>query len=77
MLNRETTYMVTRVKGIRQDYLSSYHLGMMDHVTESTWSEDELCAIHFDTEDEAKVVSDRFPGTFVQEFMEYEDEDER
>ena len=72
MLNKPCSYIVSRLRGTSQEYLSSYHLGMSDHVSDSTWSGEEYCAIQFETKSEAEAVSDRFPGTFVQEFMDYE-----
>ena len=76
MQNRPTSWMVTRLRGTSQEFLSSYHLTMSDHACDSTWSAEECCALQFDTKQEAEVVSDRFPGSFVQEFMDYEEGDD-
>lgn len=75
MQNRPTSWMVTRLRGTSQEYLSSYHLTMLDHACDSTWSAEEIMALKFDTREEANSISERFPGTFVQEFMEYEDDE--
>lgn len=75
MINKPVAWVVTRIKGTSQDYLSSYHLSIGDRVSDSTWSAEEICAIQFISKEEAEAVSDRFPGSFVEEFIGYEDEE--